>query len=291
MSNTRRPSDADGYEMHTPKIRRTRAELERMLDGRPVRPDALTELILAARASEARTDGAGFAAALAAFRSVSPPYAQTSPRRSSMIKNAAAKLAAAKLLTVGGVALAATGGVAAAAASTGHLPSPLPHSSHASKVAVAAVAKHQATPSSTPSASASESAADSDSSSSSPSAHPSATPSPSLRGLCQSWLSRPHEHGKADTNPAFTVLVTAAGGSDAVQAYCTTLLSTAPGQPTPSDSPTDPAESGTPSHSTGKPSSIPTPSHPTGKPSAVPSASHPSGRPTALPTPSHPTGH
>ena len=287
MSNARRRRGADRYEMRTPEIRRTRAELERLLDGRPVRPDALTELISAARASKVGAEGTGFAAALAAFRSVSSPYSQASPRRTSMIKNAAAKIAAAKLLTIGGVALAATGGVAAAAASTGHLPSPLPHSGHASKVAVAAVAKSHGKPSSTPSATASESASASESdSSSSPSSHPSATPSPSLRGLCQSWLSRPHEHGKADTNPAFTVLVTAAGGKDAVQGYCTTLLSAGPGQPTPSDSSTDPTES-----DSAEPTESATPSHPAGKPSTVPSPSHGGGKPTALPTPSHPTGH
>jgi hypothetical protein len=183
---------------------------------------------------------------------------------------------AAKLLTISGVALAATGGIAAAAASTGHLPSPLPHSSHASEVAVAAVASSHNKPTATASTSASPSASatETDSDSSEPTgAHPSATPSPSLRGLCRSWLARPHEHGKADTNPAFTVLVTAAGGTDSVQAYCTDLLATAP-----SGSETSSSPSASPSHEHGKPSTVPSPSHPTGKP-------------TALPTPSHPAGH
>jgi hypothetical protein len=80
-------------------------------------------------------------------------------------------------------------------------------------------------------------------------------PSPSLRGLCRSWLSRPHQHGKADTNPAFTVLVTAAGNPDAVSGYCSALLSTAPAQPTPSEpGGADPIKSPRPSHPTGKPS-------------------------------------
>ena len=47
MSNARRRRDAERYEMRIPEIRRTRAELERLLDGRSVRPDALTELISA----------------------------------------------------------------------------------------------------------------------------------------------------------------------------------------------------------------------------------------------------
>ncbi|MFL6163678.1 MAG: hypothetical protein ACJ74U_15845 [Jatrophihabitantaceae bacterium] len=182
----------------------------------------------------------------------------------------AAKIVAAKLLTIGGIALAvATGGVAAAA-STGHLPGPLPHSNHASEVAVTAVTS-AADPSSTPTASDSPSASDSESESAEPtSAHPSASPSPSLRGLCTSWLARPHLQGKADTNPAFNFLVTTAGGTDAVEAYCTELLASIA-----------PERSGSPSAS---------PGHESGKPSVVPSHSHPSGKPNPLPTPSHPAG-
>ncbi|HET6211123.1 MAG TPA: hypothetical protein VFD94_12100 [Jatrophihabitans sp.] len=201
-----------------------------------------------------------------------------------MLKNVAAKIVAAKLLTIGGVALAATGGIAAAA-STGHLPSPLPHSSHASQIAVAAVASRHGTPTATPTSSASDSssvsasasASDSSSTSGQPtSAHPSAGSSPSLIGLCQSWLSRPHVHGKADTNPAFTVLVTAAGGTDAVEAYCTDLLASGHGRPS-----TSPTASTTPSateDSSGKPSSVPSHSHPTGPPTALPSHSRPARR-------------
>lgn len=276
MSNAWRRFDAEDNEMRTPGNRWSRADLERLLDGKPVRRGALTEFLVAAR-TPVDADTAGLAEALAAFRSVSSPIAAEKSRRASMLKNVAAKIVAAKLLTISGVALAATGGIAAAAASTGHLPSPLPHSSHASEVAVAAVASSHNKPTATTSPSASASATETDSDSSEPTgAHPSATPSPSLRGLCQSWLARPHEHGKADTNPAFTVLVTAAGGTDSVQAYCTDLLSAAP-----SDSETS---SASPSPST-------SPSHAQGRPSTVPSPSHPTGKPTALPTPSHPTGH
>jgi hypothetical protein len=221
MSNAWRRFDAEDNEMRNPGNRWSRADLERLLDGKPVRRDALTEFLVAARTPGVAADTAGLADALAAFRSVSSPVAAEKPRRVSMLKNVAAKIVAAKLLTISGVALAATGGIAAAAASTGHLPSPLPHSSHASEVAVAAVAsshnKPTATASTSASPSASASATETDSDSSEPTgAHPSATPSPSLRGLCRSWLARPHEHGKADTNPAFTVLVTAAGGTESV---------------------------------------------------------------------------
>jgi hypothetical protein len=273
MSNAWRRFDAEDNEMRSPGNRWSRADLERLLDGKPVRRDALTEFLVAAQAPGVEADAAGLAKALAAFRSVASPVAAEKPRRASMLKNVAAKIVAAKLLTVTGVALAATGGIAAATASTGHLPSPLPHSSHASEVAIAAVASSHGKPAASTSASPSASATETDSDSSEPTgAHPSATPSPSLRGLCRSWLARPHEHGKADTNPAFTVLVTAAGGTDSVQAYCTDLLAT-----TASGPETSPSPSASPSHSHGKPSTVPSPSHPTGKP-------------TALPTPSHPTG-
>lgn len=265
--------------------RQSRADLERLLDGRPVRRDAVADVLAAARTSGLRADTAGLPAALAAFRSISHPHLADQSRRTSMIKNVAAKLVAAKLLTVSGLALAATGGIAAAA-STGHLPSPLPHSSHASEVAIAAVASSHGQPAATPTGSASptDSATESDSEGSGPSSTPSAAaPSPSLRGLCQSWMSRPHEHGKADTNPAFTVLVTTAGGTDSVAGYCTSLL--ASGHPTPSSTPS------APSHAAGKPSTVPSASHPTGKPSTVPSTSHPTGKPSTLPTPtSRPTG-
>jgi hypothetical protein len=242
-----------------------------VLDGEVPCDGALGGLIAAARAPETRTDPPGLAAALTAFREVSTTRLSNNPRSTSMIKNVAAKILAAKFLAVAGIAVAATGGVAAAA-STGHLPSPLPHSSHASDVAVAAVAESHGQPTGTPTDSTSASPSASASESSEPSSsHPAASPSPSLRGLCQAWLSRPHEHGKADTNPAFSYLVSTAGGIDSVDAYCTSLLA-------------GPAPSSTPSDSTSQPSAEPTHSH--GKPSTVPSHSHPSGPPSPLPTPS-----
>jgi len=275
-------------------------ESERLLDARfelPVQPghQPLAELLSAARQFRPAGDGAGLDAALAAFRSASAHIAPRSVRRRSMLKHTAAKLAATKLIAAGGLALAATGGVAAAA--TGHLPSPLPHSGNASATARAAVSSHNpqlapvdATSSSAP---ASSSSAAQPTASSTPSDRPDGTPSPSLTGLCRAWLARPHQHGKADSSAAFTVLVTTAGGTDSVAGYCTTLLSSAPSssssessEPTESDDPTgEPSHSGKPSNP-GAPTARPSASHPTGAPS-----SHPSGKPTALPTPSHPTGH
>jgi hypothetical protein len=50
-------------------------------------------------------------------------------------------------------------------------------------------------------------------------------PSPSLVGLCHAYDSgNKADHGKALDNPAFTVLITTAGGRDKVDAFCIALL-------------------------------------------------------------------
>ena len=154
-----------------------------------------------------------------------------------------------RLLTVKAAAIAAvvvgTGGVALAA-STGAIPNPL--SSHPA-----------------PAASASKSHPGAQDASARPG---SADPSPSLVGLCHAYTAGAgSEHGKALESPAFQALLTAAGGKDNVDAFCTGILASAkPDQPT--------------SHPTGQPTS-----HPTGQPT-----SHPTGEPTEHPT-GEPTGH
>jgi hypothetical protein len=175
-----------------------------------------------------------------------------------------AKLLSAKLITATAVVSVATGGVALAAAtntlpdqaqSVAHdllnAPSPDEHSSAAQEAQEASEAKQAAAK---------------------PSAAPQAMPSPALRGLCTAnQAGATSNSGKALSNPAFGTLVTAAGGTDEVAAYCTKLV----GAPR--------------THPTGKPSS----DQPSGKPTAVPSVaptSHPTGKPTALPTTGHPTG-
>ena len=146
-----------------------------------------------------------------------------------------------KLLTVKAAAIAAvvvgTGGVALAA-STGALPNPL--NNH-------------------PAPSASNSHPGAPDASSRPG---SADPSPSLVGLCHAYTAGAgSEHGKALENPAFQALLTAAGGKDNVDAFCTEILASAkPDQPT--------------SHPMGQPTG-----HPTGQPTG-----HPTGQPTGHPT-------
>ena len=118
-----------------------------------------------------------------------------------------------KALLLGAAGLATTGGVALAA-TTGALPGP---SVHASETAVSAVASHR--PAASSSAALSTSAADSSTSTSGATASTTAAgptsskaPTPSLKGLCNAWLARPHTHGKADNSAAFQVLISTAGG-------------------------------------------------------------------------------
>jgi hypothetical protein len=107
---------------------------------------------------------------------------------------------------------------------------------------------------------------------------PHGTPSPNLNGLCHAWLAGAGaEHGKARSNPAFSVLVSTAGGSDAVAGYCTELLGSSTH---PSGDDSDEPEPG----ETESPGSHPTPSHPNrtshpGPTSHPNRTSHPAGRP------------
>jgi len=181
-----------------------------------------------------------------------------------MLKTTVAKLLAAKLLTATAVATAATGGVAFAAA-TNSLPEPVQGAAH--NVFNAPAPRHHGKPNHLPGRGNEPGAKSSDA--------PNGTPSPSLRGLCTAFQAGATSNdGKALTNPAFTALVTAAGGTDKLAAYCTTLIGAPSTHPTgkPSTHP-----SGAPStHPTGKPT---TPGHPSGQPTSEPSgppSTHPS---------------
>ena len=192
----------------------------------------------------------GLPAALTAFHANRPD-----PRRSP-VKSVLAKLLAAKVLaaTAGATAI---GGVALAAA-TGSLPPSAQNAAHDLVGAPAASSTSDFGQQDT------TEQPDTTSSTASDAATPEATPSPSLIGLCRAYSAGvATSKGKALDNPAFTVLITAAGSKDAVPAYCTTLLATAPG---------------------GKPTALPTQAqnHPSGKPATHPTgapATHPAGRP------------
>jgi hypothetical protein len=178
-----------------------------------------------------------------------------------MIKTAVMKLLTVKAAAV--VALAAAGGVAVAA-TTGTLPTTLTGSEHSTS-GVSAASSHQAgRPSARPSASENGKGRDGDKDGKEHDGQgpegANGSPSPSLVGLCHAVdAGNKDDHGKALENPAFTALITAAGGKDKVDAFCATLLAAASAAPkehpsNPADSPSDHRTGPPADHDTGKPS-------------------------------------
>ena len=219
--------------------------------GQPADPlanhDPLACLLAVAAAAPAHDrELAGEAEAVMAFRrALSGPAPQ--PRRPMM---SATKLLVAKAVLA---AVGVTGGGVALAAATGHMPSNLTGTPAAASSAASATALPPAN--------------------GKPATHPVSSPSPSLRGLCQAYTAHVGSSpGKALDSPAFSALITAAGGKDKVAAFCASMLSAQPGN-------------GPTAHPGGKPSSLPTPAnttHPTGTPATVPTG-HPTGAPTSHP--------
>ncbi|HEX6451933.1 MAG TPA: hypothetical protein VF060_21035 [Trebonia sp.] len=118
-------------------------------------------------------------------------------------------MSAGRLLTLKTViaVVGLSGGSVALASATGHLPAQL--GGH---------------PAATSSASSAASA-----SADARNGHQTATPSPAVRGLCHAYTAGAGSNpGKALDNPAFSALISAAGGKDKVPSYCTTVLTSAP---------------------------------------------------------------
>jgi hypothetical protein len=239
---------------------------------------ALSRLIAnAAPPREYRRELRGEKEAVAAFAKarLNPAAA---PRRRLM--------SAGKLLTLKTViaVVGLSGGSVALASATGHLPAQLGgHPAAASSASSTASARANARDRN----------------------HPAATPSPALRGLCHAYNAGAGSNsGKALDNPAFSALISAAGGKDKVPSYCTTVLTSAPGHsaghgtgngkgdaasgkptahPNPASGSHRAANSGggnsdsgsNPAHVSNQPAKAPThPStHPKGKPSLHPAAS------------------
>lgn len=164
-----------------------------------------------------------------------------------MIKTALAKLLTIKVAAAALTATAASG--VALAAGTGHLPGPLGGAAPTDRP----TATHDTRPHHTGKASTTRDG------------HHSAAPSPSLVGLCHAYQAGAGDNpGKALGNPAFTHLITVAGGEDKVAAYCTDLIKTHPGKARvshPAGAPTHPAAT--------------RPAHPTGAPTHPTKSTHP----------------
>jgi hypothetical protein len=166
-----------------------------------------------------------------------------------MIKTAVMKLLTVKAAAV--FALAAAGGVAVAA-TTGTLPTTLTGSEHSTSGVSAASSHHAGRPSARPSAGEKDKGRDgdkdgdqdgdkngnqngnnqdgdqNDNQNGNGPKGANGSPSPSLVGLCHAVnAGNKDDHGKALENPAFTALITAAGGKEKVDAFCVKLLAAA----------------------------------------------------------------
>lgn len=208
-----------------------RRAAERLLGGaRADVPDALAGLLAAAAAPPRDDELAGEQAAATAFRLPADHGTLPRPRSSWMIRPALATSRPMRM-AVAVTAICVASGVAAVAA-TGHLAmpgggSPVPASSPTS----ASATNNPTTtigPTSVRGVPATERGATERGAT-----QTDGGPAPSLTGLCHAYLAGAGaEHGKAVQNPAFTALVTAAGGSSHVDAFCTGLLARPQNGPT-----------------------------------------------------------
>ncbi|HEX3648761.1 MAG TPA: hypothetical protein VHV49_10040 [Pseudonocardiaceae bacterium] len=252
----------------TPRISRRTAA--RMLRGAPASvPDALAGLLAAAAAPPRDGELAGEPAATEAFLATrhrtTVPQARSRARMHGTLRTpVVVKLVAAvaAIFTVGGVA---------AAAATGHLTQPAGGSP-------ASAVGHPAASGST--ALTSTSAQDTF-----PATHPA---SPSLVGQCRAYAARATGHHRPPGSAAFTALITAAGGTTKVGAYCAELLkATASAAATGSSTANTTTGRSRAGHEAGAdhPTGPPT-SHPTGPPATHPTgppATHSSGAPRTHP--------
>ena len=179
----------------------------------------------------------GEEAAVAAFRAAAHLTPAASLGSQSMLKSALAKIVTVKVAAV--LAAVAVGGTAVAAA-TGVLPTPLTNDPPPVET--------------TPTREG-----------------PDTTPSPSLHGLCVAYAAGADKEAVL-ANPAFSVLVDAAGGVENIEEFCTTVAENAGDRRAPAA--TD--------HPTGPPDGLPT-VVPGGVP-GTPATGRPPGNPGAVPT-------
>jgi hypothetical protein len=206
--------------------RRTAEQL--LVGARPADAEPLAALLRAAAAPVHPTELAGEQAALAAFQAAAALDPAPEPRRPSTLRSVLAKLLTVKAVLV--LAAVGTTGVVLAA-SNGAVPVPWT-SEPAEPPAVTR----------TTSAPASTRTPEARTSPNSPPAGTQSTPAPSLSGLCQAYLAQMDQNPGSDPagNPAFTALVTAAGGAENVPEFCADLAAEQPhGRPSDLPTPTD----------------------------------------------------
>jgi hypothetical protein len=233
---------------------------ELLLNARPGRVPhghpLLAGLLAAAAAPGRPVEWSSEQACLIAFRAAQPAVVPGSGR-ASIIRTAMLRMLTVKATLV---ALAATGGGLALAASTGVVDNPFDgvrSPGTTDRPAVHAPAQHPSSRQSSGEPDRSRSAADTKGTP--------ASEAPSLLALCRAYnASDQAVRGKALKSPAFRELVAAAGGTDKVDQFCVAQLAAAPsGSPTADSAP--PGKS----HRTGPPTN-PAGEHPTGKPTSHP---------------------
>ncbi|HEX5404201.1 MAG TPA: hypothetical protein VFX16_18080 [Pseudonocardiaceae bacterium] len=253
-----------------PRINRRTAA--RMLRGAPVIvPDTLVGLLAAAAAPPRDGELVGEQRAAAAFLAAAHRDTVLKPRSPSMIKSMLAKLltvkiaaAAAAVFAVGGVATAAVAGHLASPSNNPSTPAPT------SSSAAGAAGAHGGRPGSGTASSAHQ-----------------GSPSPSLVGLCHAYTAGAgSDHGKALQNPAFTALITAAGGRTKVDAYCAALVKATHSRSSSAQGVGASAVDTAPGNSAGGHEA--STGHPTGAPETHP-VGPPATQPTGAPV-THPTG-
>jgi hypothetical protein len=185
-----------------------------------------------------------------------------------MLHTALAKLLTLKVAAAAAVTVAATGGVALAA-NSGNLPSPLDDDKPTAGPSASASADADQTRDGTGDTVKPTTGAQGQGTGTGDHGA-AASPAPSLVGLCRAYTAGAGDNpGKALENPAFTVLVTTAGGRDKVVSYCGALLA---------------AEKPHGKAPTAKPDNGPT-TRPTAKPAVPTKPEKPGAKPT------HPNKH
>lgn len=235
----------------SPRIDRRTAErlLDQVRTGTLTGQPPLAALLAAAAVPGRPQELTGEQYIATAFRTA-PATPAPQPGRLSVIKSAVAKVLTVKVMAILGTT--AAGGVALAA-TTGALPNPLTGTSHG--VSAGLSAAPDASESGAAHRSAAPNASKGADESDAKGANASHAPSPSLVGLCHAYSAgNKTEQGKALENPAFTVLITTAGGKDKVDQYCKVVLASA--APAPANSAADNGKSDQ-EHATNRPSDAP----------------------------------
>ena len=245
------------------RSRKSRADLEELLDGGAASDDALGRTVQAARAPGTPGERAGQEAATAAFRTAQADgatAAEPEPARRGIpvLRRLATATLATKLVI--GVAALAAGAVTYAAVDVNRAPAPAPTSSASSSSVVSgsgspSVSSRRSSPvhRSATSAAGTPTRAPSASRSNTPSPATSASSSASgaaLAGLCRQWLALPGRHLGLASDPLYRPLLGAAGTPARIEGFCTNLV----GPPTSASTSTR-----LPSHHSKPPRSLPVP--------------------------------